>query len=224
MKDEYTVLPLLIELGKRGCLYTPVRISRVELAKTLGVSGWKLRRLLKLAETEGYILANRVGNSTYYRLSERGKRFLELVYRDLRGVFEDKKIVLKGVVTSGLGEGAVYMSIPEYRERFRELLGYEPFAGTLNVKLYDDYVPVRKALRDVEGFRIEGFAKDGKRYGGVTIYRAVIRGNNRSAECALLDLEVTRHGDDIVELIAPVKLRDSLHLKDGDPVEIIVYV
>ncbi len=218
------MLPLLIELGRRGCLYTPVRISRTELAKSLGVSAWKLRRLLELAVEEGYLLTNRVGNSTYYKLSERGRRLLEAVYRDLRSLFEDKTVVLKGVVTKGLGEGAVYMSIPEYRARFAEILGYEPFAGTLNVKLHGEYVPARKALRDMQGYRIEGFTLNGRRYGGVTVYRAVIRGRDRSANCALLDLEVTRHGDDVVELIAPVRLRDELGLKDGDQVEIYVFV
>ncbi len=218
------MLPLLIELGRRGCLYTPVRISRTELAKSLGVSAWKLRRLLELAVEEGYLLTNRVGNSTYYKLSARGRRLLEAVYRDLRSLFEDKTVVLKGVVTKGLGEGAVYMSIPEYRARFAEILGYEPFAGTLNVKLHDEYVPARKALRDMQGYRIEGFTLNGRRYGGVTVYRAVIRGRDKSANCALLDLEVTRHGDDVVELIAPVRLRDELGLKDGDPVEIYVFV
>ncbi len=224
MREEYSVLPLLIELGRRGCLYTPVRISRTELAKSLGVSAWKLRRLLELAVEEGYLLTNRVGNSTYYKLSARGRRLLEAVYRDLRSLFEDKTVVLKGVVTKGLGEGAVYMSIPEYRARFAEILGYEPFAGTLNVKLHDEYVPARKALRDMQGYRIEGFTLNGRRYGGVTVYRAVIRGRDKSANCALLDLEVTRHGDDVVELIAPVRLRDELGLKDGDPVEIYVFV
>jgi len=224
MKKEYAYLPLLVELGKRGCIYTPLRVSRSELAKSIGVSGWKLKRMLREAEAEGLLVAIRVGNSVRYRLTDAGRRILEDFYRDLRGIFDERNLRLKGVVTSGLGEGAVYMSIPQYRARFAELLGYEPFAGTLNVKLYDEYVPVRRTLRDAAGYRIEGFSVNGRVYGGVTVYKASIRGHDRSAECALLELDVTKHGPEVVELIAPVKLRDVLKLKDGDPVEILVYL
>ena len=40
-------------------------------------------------------------------------------------------------IVSGMGEGAYYMSLKGYRNQFIEKLGYEPYPGTLNVKLVD---------------------------------------------------------------------------------------
>jgi riboflavin kinase len=44
--------------------------------------------------------------------------------------------VLRGRVVSGLGEGQHYISRQGYLKQFREKLGFEPFPGTLNIKLY----------------------------------------------------------------------------------------
>jgi len=41
-------------------------------------------------------------------------------------------------------------------------------------------------------------------------------------DCAVLVIERTHHGPEVVEVIAPVKLRDALALKDGDPISIEV--
>src|SRR5918912_644876 len=46
-------------------------------------------------------------------------------------------IDFKGTIVSGMGEGAYYMSLAGYKKQFKEKLGYEPYPGTLHVKLTD---------------------------------------------------------------------------------------
>ena len=226
MKEKYRFFPLLLEMAKRRCLYSSKRISRVDLMRSLGLTAWMLNQLLRHAENEGYIIATRYGRSVYYRISDRGRRLLEDVLEELKVVLvEDRVITLKGKVVSGLGEGVVYMSMPEYRERFKKILGFEPYPGTLNVKLDQPSTLAREELRNSsQGYRIEGFEINGKKYGGVVVYRAIINGNNKAVECAVLDIEKTKHGSDILEVIAPVKLREELRLKDGDDVIVEVWL
>ena len=45
------------------------------------------------------------------------------------------KMKLFGRVVSGKGEGKYYMSLPPYKEKFKNILEFEPYEGTLNIKL-----------------------------------------------------------------------------------------
>ncbi|RLE61451.1 MAG: riboflavin kinase [Thermoprotei archaeon] len=226
MNEEYDVFPLVLEMAKRRCLYAPKRISRVDLMRSLGITAWRLNKLLRYAEDEGYIITRKYGRTIYYKISERGRSLLEKFLDELKVVLEeDRVIALRGKVVSGLGEGAVYMSIPEYKRSFVEILGYEPYPGTLNIRLDHESVLARDNLRNNSvGYRIEGFEIGGKKYGGLTVYKAIINSKDKAVEGAILDLDITKHGNDILEIIAPVKLREELKLKDGDEVIVEVWL
>jgi len=221
---DYELLPLLLELAQRGCVHAPRRISKIELAKTLGVSSWKLNKLLQLAEDEGYVERHRMGRVFSYQLTPRSLMLLHRVHSTLSSVLKTTPLArLRGVVVPGLGEGVFYMSIPKYLEAFKEILGYEPYAGTLNLKLDGESVEARRKLRTSRaGYRIEGFSLNGREYCGVTVYKAIITGNGISVSGAVLDIDKTKHGDEILEVVAPMKLRDALKLRDGDCVEVTV--
>ena len=46
-----------------------------------------------------------------------------------------------------MGEGSYYMSLKGYKKQFKEKLGYEPFPGTLNLKLEDKiYMDKKKEM------------------------------------------------------------------------------
>lgn len=127
--------------------------------------------------------------------------------------------VVRGKVFTGLGEGASYVSLPFYREAFRRVLGFDPYPGTLNLKVEPDCAETVRALRN-KGLLIPRRVVDGVEYGWVRCLPARIRG----IEAAVLIIEKTVHGPDVIEVIAPVRLRDALGLKDGDVVEVEVLV
>ena len=121
-----------------------------------------------------------------------------------------------GTVFKGSGRGAYYVGHPEYVKRFRELLGYAPFPGTLNVKLGEEEdIRQRKRLRlRGEGLRIEEFHVAGERFSSVNCFK----GRLEDQAIALLIVAITDYDDSVLELISPVYLRQKLHLKDGSAV------
>jgi len=128
-----------------------------------------------------------------------------------------------GKVVSGLREGAKYISMPQYRNALREALGFDPYPGTLNVLLPREYVKKTLSLRE-RGTVIQGFTVDGVEYGWVRCLPAVISKGGLSVRGGILFIEKTAHGPEIVEVVAPVKLRDTLSLKNGEKIEIRVFV
>ena len=147
----------------------------------------------------------------------------ESLHATLERVFgeESGDLKLTGVVFSGLGEAAYYVSMKGYKKQFRSKVGFDPFPGTLNLRL--DSAIDRKMRRDLSssrGIHIDGFS-DGKRtYGGAECFRAYVNGK---VNAAVLVIERTTHDDSVIEIISPVNLRQHLGLMDGDEVEVAIH-
>ncbi len=45
------------------------------------------------------------------------------------------KMKIEGIVVSGQGKGAYFMSQPVYKIQFQKKLNFTPFPGTLNIKI-----------------------------------------------------------------------------------------
>lgn len=122
---------------------------------------------------------------------------------------------IRGRVSAGLGQGKYYISRDGYRRQFFEKLGFAPAPGTLNLKL--DY-PFALSGSDPKSFRIEGF-EDERRTFGDCICRPV-----RICEIqgAIVRPERTSYPASLLELIAPVNLREVLSLSDGDELEVVL--
>ena len=118
---------------------------------------------------------------------------------------------LNGVVASGLGQGAYFMSLHWVRDAVRRLIGFTPYPGTLNVRLDADMVGVWRRIQDGAIVLAPPPPEPcGGRLFPVTVAPDV--------EAAVIVPDVTRYGDDLLELIAPVHLRSRLGLLDGDSV------
>ena len=221
---EYELRVLLFELAREGCLRGPCRVRLADVASRLEISAWTLRRWLYEAVNKGYVRKVRQGRGAAYEITERGRRILKEMWSVLNGELRRRVLRLKGIVVRGLGEGAYYMSMEEYREAFKRVLGYYPYPGTLNVKLNGDCLSARKFLANSNGLYIRGFTKDGRRYSGVRCYRAQLRAQGREVECAVIVVEASKHGPDVLEVVAPRNLRQELGLRDGDEVEVLVSV
>jgi riboflavin kinase len=141
------------------------------------------------------------------------------MFLTLKRVFEMKtaETLFEGIVFSGLGEGAYYISQPGYKKQFIEKLGFEPYAGTLNLRVRkEDQEEVR--LLEASPFTlIEGFKNGNRSFGPAKCFRGEIADK---VEGALIFPVRTHYAGDVVELISPQYLRRQLHLKDGDEVKI----
>ena len=119
---------------------------------------------------------------------------------------------LHGVVTSGLGQGAYFMSLPWVREAVRELIGFTPYPGTLNIRLDADAVGVWRRIQ--EGHAVLLAPPPGETC-GARLFPALV---STDVEAAVIVPDITRYGDDLLELIAAIHLRSRLGLREGDRV------
>ncbi|WP_276254255.1 CTP-dependent riboflavin kinase [Halomontanus rarus] len=220
--DELAVLKLL---ALEGSLDGDVKISCSELADRLEASNQTASRRLQRLESAEFVERDTVSDGQWIAITDDGERALRSEYEDYRRIFEaDSEVELEGTVTSGMGEGRHYISLPGYSAQFDDRLGYEPFPGTLNVDLREDSVRRRSAVSSFDPIPIDGWEDDERTYGPAVCHPATIEtADGETYEGAhTIAPERTHHDDDQLEVIAPEKLRDSLDLADGDHVTIYV--
>ena len=126
-----------------------------------------------------------------------------------------KTLCLKGELFSGKGEGAKFIKLPWVQKQIREKLGFVPYPGTLNVKITEESVELKKTLEKQGGVDIlpaEGFRR-GK------CYRASFK---TELKCALIVPEVAGYPESVIEIIGPVNLKEEFNLSDGDTVNVKV--
>jgi len=213
----------LRELALLGGLDGEAKLSCAGLADRLDASTQTASRRLQRLEEADHIGREIVTDGQWITITDEGERRLRAEYEAYRRIFERESAVeLVGSVTSGMGEGGHYISLPGYMRQFREKLGYEPFPGTLNVDLTAESVRRRSRLDAFEPSLIEGWEDDERTYGPAYCYPATVTaGDERYEEAHVIAPERTHHGDDHLEVIAPEKLRDVLELDDQ---EVIVRV
>ncbi|MHA1594717.1 MAG: DUF120 domain-containing protein [Candidatus Baldrarchaeia archaeon] len=212
----------LYVLAKLGACNRAVEISTVKLGKELGISQQSASRRLQELEKLGLIVREISRRGQLVRITERGLDMLRDFYYGLREILEgiSPVIRIRGKLFTGLGEGRFYVSLEGYRRQFIEKLGFDPYPGTLNLKLVskEDVDAYRSLLSSRNGIRIEGFSDEKRTYGDAICYPVLINGKIHGA---IVKARRTHYGDDVVEVIAPVCLRDYLKLKDGDIIELI---
>ena len=153
-------------------------------------------------------------------MTEKGIGILKSEYIQYSKIFspEPEILELEGKVLKGLGEGKYYVNIPGYRKQFEEKLHFSPFPGTLNVQFTENSSIFQNLLHEMPAVKVEGFNDGERTFGGGKCYPVVVGG----IEAAVVAPERTHYPPDLIEIIAPVKLRDALELNDGDRVVIQV--
>ncbi len=225
ISEKHLIFERMIETLKQLALMNAtkkaVKICSKDLAEKINQSIQTAARKLKELEEMGYIERIIQKDGQYVVITEKGRELLYKEYLDYKKIFEDMgKVVIRGRVISGLGEGKYYVSLEGYRKQFIEKLGFDPFPGTLNLKLSKDQVILRARMDEEEGILIEGFKTEDRTFGNVKAFRCSING----VKGAVIIPERTHYSKDVLEIIAPVNLREKLGLKDGDEVEVEVEI
>jgi riboflavin kinase len=110
------------------------------------------------------------------------------------------------------------MSLEPYRAQFRTLLGFEPFPGTLNLRLSSASRDLKKKVDGLDWTRIRGFVQENRTFGEARVLPCRIR----EIPCAIIVPGRTHYPDDVIEVISPRELRKDLNLSDGDLVTLEV--
>ena len=213
----------LYKLAELGANEKHVPYTTEDVAKNVGVSQQTASRRLIEMDREGLIERMKEGRNQTIRLTSEGVEQLTGMYSVLKRVFEAPKVdlLLKGVLFTGLAEGAYYVSKEGYRKQFRAKLGFDPFPGTLNIRLGKGEAQERRLLEGYPSVYIEGFQNQKRSYGPAKCYKAIVEEKVRAA----IILPIRAHyGEDVIEIISPESLRNRLTLKDGDVVGVRVFL
>lgn len=200
----------------------PVKVSTTELSEVLGGSQQSASRHLTLLEQMG-LVSRRIGpNGTMIRITEEGLTALNEVLYGLRRHLEGgeaETFDFEGVVFSGLYEGAYYLGKREYRDQVREKLGFDPYPGTLNLRLREADMERRRRLQRLPAIVIRGFKDPERAFGSGRCYPAVV---NDDVEGALIVADRTTYDLAVMEIISPIYLRRHFGLEDGDKVKVSI--
>ncbi|MCW4021044.1 MAG: CTP-dependent riboflavin kinase [Candidatus Bathyarchaeota archaeon] len=223
-KDLENFFFTLYKLAEMGARNRTIKTSTKFLAEKLGLSQQTVSRRLIELERKGWIQRTSTRDGSLIRISESGDTQLRKVRCGLNTVFEEKRplsVTIEGVVFSGLREGAYYVTRDPYRRQFIEKLGFDPYPGTLNLKINSEYdARIREELETYPGIEITGFQNKDRTYGSVKCFRAAI--NNKEKGAVVLALR-THYDSSVIEVIAPFFLRGRLKLKDGNKVKVEIF-
>lgn len=122
-------------------------------------------------------------------------------------------VTITGRIVSGVKKGAFFTQLDWVQEQCQKKLGFKPYPGTLNLEIKEETIPIVEALRKGKG--IELMPPDADFCTGHA-YRVSVMGVSGALIAPAEDVSV--HGKNIIEVIAPISLKEALDVKDGDEI------
>lgn len=124
---------------------------------------------------------------------------------------------IRGTIEKGAGKGAFFTGLDWVVEQFERELGWKPFPGTLNVRVaQEDLCRLDEffAKKDLE------LVPENPEFCSAGLKSVHV--NGIPAVVVFPSEEVRIHSNDVIEVIAGCHIKESLHLEDGDEVNISV--
>jgi riboflavin kinase, archaea type len=121
-----------------------------------------------------------------------------------------------GTAFSGQRRGKVFVEMPWVMRQLKEITGFTPYPGTLNIRLTPVSVTQRTRLTPELG----ALVKPENNYLPGYLYRAKIG----ETDCWAVIPDVPGYPKDVLEVVAAENLRNKLNVKDGDPITVFVTV
>jgi riboflavin kinase len=214
------LLETLKEIALLGAIKNKIEISSFELAKQIESSQQSASRHLVELDKKGIITREHGIKKQLIMVTGLGEDILQKEHLQYKQIFElTDRVIFRGKVISGMGEGRYYTEQNGYVDQFKDKLGFIPFPGTLNVEI--EYVERNKLklLKNSKEIQINEFRTKNRTFGGVRCFRAKINDTKGA-----IVLPLRSHYSNILEFISPEHLRKKLEIKDGDFVKIIIYL
>jgi len=214
------LLQTLKELALLGAIRNKIELSSHELADQLQTSQQTASRYLLELDTQHMITRELGVKKQLIQITGTGADTLENEFMSYKQIFDlTNKIVFKGKVISGMGEGTYYTRQQGYADQFEKQLGFKAYPGTFNVEI--EYIERNKLrlLRNYNGIMIPEFQAGNRTFGSVVCFKATINGY----EGAIV-LPKRSHYAIVLECISPVHLREKLNVQDGDQVTVVVHL
>ena len=124
-------------------------------------------------------------------------------------------ITITGKIVSGVKKGAFFTQLDWVLEQCQKKLGFKPYPGTLNLEIEAETIPIVAALRQGQGIELvppdAGFCS-------AHVYPVSVMGVSAAIVAPAQD--VSAHGQNIIEIMAPISLKEALDVDDGDEIMI----
>ncbi len=130
-----------------------------------------------------------------------------------------KHLILSGIVVSGTRQAAFFTQLDWVQSQCLHHLGFEPFPGTLNLRIAEQDKSSASRVLNLPGLPL--LPPDGASCAG-RVYPVCI--GAIPGAIVLPEENVRIHDSGVLEILAPVSLREALHLEDGDLVSLAVRV
>jgi len=213
------LLQTLKEIALLGAIKNKIEISSFDLAKQLDISQQTSSRYLLDLDKKGLISRELGIKKQLIQITLPGEEALEKEFLEYQQIFEfTDRIIFKGKIVSGLGEGKYYTEQEGYAKQFENKLGFTTYPGTLNVEIAPIEKNKLKFLRKKTAIDISEFKTDDRTFGGVRCFKAEINGFKGA-----IVLPARGHYSNVLEFISPEYLRGKLNLKDEDVVDVVIY-
>ncbi len=124
---------------------------------------------------------------------------------------------LTGIVTTGLGKAAYFLSQEFYKNQFMEKCGFTPFPGTLNLIVDEEKLEDIKLMKN----SCKNIIKPDEGFGGVRYIKAILNGEITGA---IVFPDKTTHTENYLEFISKEKLRDKYGFKDGNELKLEIEI
>ena len=125
-------------------------------------------------------------------------------------------MIIKGKIAHGVLRGEAL--IERYYHRLRNVLGFAPYKGTLNIQIEKSI-----DMRDFELKRLEHVLMSGRIWIDVRLAPAVLhlkKNGKGKINCWIIREEKSVHYPDVIEILAKENIKENHDIKTGDEVEI----
>ncbi len=220
IKSEYIIT--LAKLLLKGAKDNFIEFTSTDIGIEINKSQQAASKIILELQEMKYVERIKKGHGYVIRVTEEGlssvkkmSEFLNMALNSSPG-----NIHFNGILVSGMGEGKYYMSLEGYRKQFKKKIGYIPYPGTLNIRIFDPLSLENREKIERFGYQfIDGFSDSERTYGWVKCYSAIMN-DNVDIQSDLLILERTHHDKNMLEIIAPVNIKQVMGLKNGDNVKV----
>jgi CTP-dependent riboflavin kinase len=128
----------------------------------------------------------------------------------------NRELKVKGKVVSGLGEGVYFIQLDWVKSQFKNKFGFDPYPGTFNVKLSDEELERYGTLNKYRGVKI---IPPSAQYVSAKCFPVSIA---KSVKGVLAIPMLEDYPPDLMEIVAPVPVREILGLQEEDVVEVVI--
>jgi riboflavin kinase, archaea type len=123
---------------------------------------------------------------------------------------------IKGRIAKGIGESGSFLGIPWVNRQLCDKLEFQPWEGTLNIVVDDQ--DVQRLLKEKGKERLvaeqAGFC-DALLFPGLL---------NERYECGIVLPLVPDYSVTLLEIVAPIKIKETLGVDDGDEVIVDIFI